>query len=240
MENSLPVAVVIPTFNERDNIPHLLKDIFSLHMPNLFAVVVDDSSPDGTGAVADELAKTYPLYVIHRQKKEGLGKAYIHAFKEILSPEFPKKPAYVIQMDADLSHNPNAIPRFLEKIEGCDVVLGSRYIKGGGIENWGRLRHLISRLGNAYATLVLDLVQRDVTSGYKCFRREVLEHLDLDVLSSVGYNFQIETTYKAFKKGYAIAEIPIVFTERRTGSSKFNVGIIIESFIRVLMLRFRK
>ena len=173
---------------------------------------------------------------MHRQKKEGLGRAYVEAFRNVLERD---NPDFIIQMDADLSHDPAAIPLMLEKIKNCDLVLGSRYIRGGKVENWAFLRKFISRFGNLYARTILGLPYLDLTGGFKCFRRKVLENIDLSSLSSTGYNFQIETTYKAHKKGYKICEIPISFTERKIGNSKFNLGIILESFWKVLLLRFR-
>jgi len=231
------VFVVIPTYNERENLPILVERIFALRVPELELVVVDDNSPDGTGTVADELAKKYPIKVLHREGKQGLGTAYVAGFTEVLS----RAPAdsRIIQMDADLSHDPSAIPALLHASETCDLVLGSRYVKDGRIEEWGTVRRLISRFGNIYARLILALPYQDLTGGFKCFRQEVLARLDLERLSSVGYNFQIETTYRVHKAGYRICEVPIVFTERSTGSSKFNVAIIVESFWRVLLLRLR-
>lgn len=234
------ITVVIPTYNEKGSLAELIQQIHRLNIENLNSIVVDDNSPDGTGEAADELASTFPTRVIHRSHKEGLGRAYVHAFTELRELPTEIQPHYIIQIDADLSHNPADIPRFLEKIKSCDVVLGSRYIRGGDIENWGTLRRFISRFGNIYASLVIGLPIRDLTSGYKCFRFEVLKELDLPSISSIGYNFQIETTYRAYKKGFRVCEIPIIFTERKTGTSKFNIGIIVESFWKVLLLRLQK
>lgn len=232
----MSIVVITPTYNEKENLGALARAVFSLGIPGLKMVVVDDNSPDGTGKLAEELSKIYPLQVIHRAQKSGLGSAYVFAFKKILHED---KPDFILQMDADLSHDSAVLPRFLEAIKNCDLVLGSRYISGGRIENWEFLRKLISRFGNLYARLILGLPYRDLTGGFKCFRREVLENMDLDSLSSVGYNFQIETTYKAHKRGYKIVEIPITFTERKLGSSKFNLKIILESFFKVLLFRLR-
>lgn len=239
------VFVVTPTYNERNNLEILSKKIFDLKISGLKLIVVDDNSPDGTGEFAEELAKIYPVKVIHREKKMGLGTAYAQAFKEIIAKNnsfgtAQDKPDYIIQMDTDLSHDSSVIPKMLEKITDCDVVLGSRYVRGGKIENWDFFRRMISRWGNIYARFILGLPYKDLTGGFKCFRREVLENIDLDSLSSVGYNFQIETTNAAHKKGYKICEIPITFTERKGGVSKFNIGIIFESFWKVLLLRFKK
>lgn len=234
----MKTTVVIPTYNELGSLEYLVSSIFSLDIPGVSAVVVDDNSPDGTGARADELALKYPITVIHRLEKCGLGTAYVEAFRSILDSK--SKPDYIIQMDADLSHNPKDIPRFLEKIKECDVVLGSRYVRGGGTENWSIVRKLISRFGCFFSRVVLGLPYRDLTGGFKCYRKDVLEKMNLDSLSSVGYNFQIETTYRAHKQGARICEIPIIFTERKTGVSKFNLAIVVESFIKVLALRFRE
>lgn len=232
------VFVAIPTYNEKENLPVLVRKIFDLKIADLKILVVDDNSPDGTGKIADELAKQYPMAVLHRQMKEGLGKAYVNAFKEILR-QFQDEPLFVVQMDADLSHDPSVIPEMLAAARSCDVVIGSRYMKGGRIENWDFFRRLVSRFGNWYAQLVLGLPYRDLTGGFKCWRKKVVESMELDSLSSVGYNFQIETTYWAYKKGYKICEIPITFTERKTGVSKFNLGIMLEAFWKVLLLRIK-
>lgn len=228
------ICVVIPTYNERENLPVLVEKIFALKIPDLHLMVIDDNSPDGTGRIADELRNKYPITVIHREQKSGLGKAYAQGFRSL-----PTDTEIVIQMDADLSHDQAVIPVMLEKIITCDVVLGSRYIEGGKIENWNFFRRMISKFGNVYARIILALPYHDLTGGFKCFRREVLSKIDLDSVSSVGYNFQIETTYAAHKKGFKICETPIIFTERKIGESKFNLWIIIESFLKVLTLRFR-
>ncbi len=229
------VYVVTPTYNEKDNLPILAERIFALKIPDLHLVIVDDNSPDGTGRIADELRQKYPITVINREKKTGLGKAYVQAFQSL-----PPEAEIVIQMDADLSHDPSVIPAMLEKIKNCDVVLGSRYIPGGKIENWDFGRQLISKFGNLYARLVLGLPYHDLTGGFKCWRKDFLKKMNLEKLSSVGYNFQIETTNLAHKLGAKICEVPITFTERKTGASKFNLGIILESFWKVFLLRFHK
>ncbi len=228
------VVVVTPTYNERETLPSLVEKIFALTISGLSVIVVDDNSPDGTGAVADALARRFPVRVIHRREKSGLGTAYRDAFSEIIRTDAD----YVIQMDADLSHDPAAIPSFLQAATSCDVVLGSRYVSGGTIKRWDLKRRLLSRWGNAYARAVLGLPYRDVTGGYKCFRTAVLKKMDIAGLSSIGYNFQIETTYRAHRAGYRICEIPITFTERAAGASKLNFRIIAESFLKVLALKF--
>ncbi len=229
------ICVVIPTYNEKENLPVLVEKIFALKIPDLHMLVVDDNSPDGTGRVADELRNKYPLTVIHRAEKSGLGKAYVQGF-ESLSPEVE----IVIQMDADLSHDPAVIPAMLEKIKNYDLVLGSRYIPGGKIENWDFFRRSISWFGNICARIVLGLPYHDLTGGFKCFRREVLKKINLSKLSSVGYNFQLETTYQAHKLDFNITEIPITFTERKTGASKFNLGIIVESALKGILMRLKE
>lgn len=231
------ILIVIPTYNERENVPLVVEAIMKLPVAGIHVFVVDDNSPDGTGNVAEELAKKYPITIFHRQKKEGLGRAYRDAFRKALTT-FPDA-TYIIQMDADLSHDPADIPRLLKAAREAYLVLGSRYISGGGIANWHWARKIVSAAGNAYTRWVLWLPYRDLTGGFKCWRREALAALDLDRISSLGYNFQIETTYQAHKKGFRIKEIPIVFTERRSGISKFNIKIILESFLNVFLMRFK-
>ncbi|MEK7641131.1 MAG: polyprenol monophosphomannose synthase [Patescibacteria group bacterium] len=232
------VYVVTPTYNEKDNLPILVERIFALKIPDLHLMVVDDNSPDGTGKVADELRQKYSaLTVIHREKKSGLGTAYVEAFKTLLHVVVPD---FIIQMDADLSHDPEVIPAMLEKIRDCDVVLGSRYIPGGKTVNWDFFRKMISRFGNIYARIILGLPYHDLTGGFKCWRKDFLKKMNLEKLSSVGYNFQIETTYLAHKLGAKICEIPITFTERKVGTSKFSLMITLEAFWKVLTLRFKK
>ena len=180
----------------------------------------------------------HPLTVIHRSEKQGLGTAYVDAFKRILAS--PDAPDFIVQMDADLSHDSAVIATMLARMGECDLVLGSRYVPGGKIENWDFFRKLVSRFGNIYARWMLWLPQRDLTGGFKCWRYHALERVDLDSLSSVGYNFQIETTYRAHKNGFRVCEIPITFVERKRGVSKFNLGIILESFWKVLLLRWTR
>lgn len=231
------IYIVIPTYNEKNNIIKLIEQIFALGIEGLNILVVDDNSPDGTGQIVEERKKINPqLDILHRLRKEGLGKAYLAGFSEALK----RGADYIFEMDADFSHDPRYIPEFLNKIKDYDLVLGSRYINGGGTKNWNLARRLISRFGNIYARLILDLPLRDLTGGFKCYRHAVLEKINLAGLSSVGYNFQIETTFKAYQAGFRIAEIPIIFTERAEGKSKFNLKIILESFWQVLLLRLKK
>lgn len=233
------VTILIPTYNEKENLGKLLEGIFLQRIANLSAIVVDDNSPDGTGKLAEEFAKKYPVKVIRRLRKMGLGTAYVDGFREVLKQNGVLGDI-LIQMDADLSHDPKIIPAMLERIKTHDLVLGSRYVAGGGIENWDFFRRMISKFGNTYAAVVLGLPYRDLTGGFKCWKCEALEKLDLDKLSSTGYNFQIETTYFAHKGRAKICEIPITFTERKFGASKFNLSIMLESFWKVLMLRFKR
>lgn len=237
-----PIFIVTPTYNERGNLEEFVKRVAGAGLSDFKIIVVDDNSPDGTGKLAEKLAEKYPLKVLHRSEKSGLGTAYVHAFKKILAGEFKNwgDPELIVQMDADLSHDPKAIPAMLAKAQNYDVILGSRYVPGGKIENWNITRRALSRFGNIYARAVLGLPYRDMTGGFKCFKRHVLENIDLDSLSSVGYNFQIETTHKAHQMGYKILEIPITFAERKTGKSKIDLTIILESLWRVLTLRFQK
>jgi len=231
------IYIIIPTYNEKDNILILIEQIFALGIEGLNILVVDDNSPDGTGQLVEERKKTDPrLSILHRLQKAGLGKAYLAGFTEALK----RGADYIFEMDADFSHDPKYIPEFLAKIKDYDLVLGSRYVSGGGVSNWNLTRRLISRFGNSYARLVLGLPLKDLTGGFKCYRRAVLEKINLADLSSVGYNFQIETTFKAYQAGFKIAEIPIIFTERVLGKSKFNLKIILESFWQVLLLRLKK
>lgn len=229
------IFLIIPTYNERGNLESLLQQIFHLGLPGLRVLVVDDHSPDGTGQLADQLAARYPgLQVLHRPGKAGLGTAYVAGFGRALA----EGADVICQMDADFSHDPAVLPRLLEAVRGgADVALGSRYVPGGRVVNWNRLRQGISRFGNWYARSVLRIPLRDLTGGFKAYRRPVLEHIDLNHLSSVGYNFQIETTARAFWRGYRVVEIPITFTERRSGASKFNLAIMREAFLKVWRLR---
>jgi len=233
----MKIYLIIPTYNEKNNIKQLIPKIFDLGIKELYILVVDDNSPDGTGDLVEQLKEQHQnLEVLHRQQKSGLGKAYVAGFEIALA----KGADLIIQMDADLSHEPKYIPDFLEAITNYDLVLGSRYIKGGGVRKWNIFRRLISRFGNIYARLVLGMPFKDLTGGFKCYRRQTIEAINFKDLSSVGYNFQIETTYKVYQSGYKIIEVPIIFTEREEGKSKFNLKIILESFWQVLALRLKK
>jgi dolichol-phosphate mannosyltransferase len=229
-----PALVCVPTYNERDNLEPIVRAILAAD-PRVDILVVDDNSPDGTGALADALAAKEPrVKVLHRENKQGLGKAYLHAFRWALDAGY----AYVLEMDADFSHDPRHLPRLLDEAEaGADLVLGSRYVEGGGTVNWGVGRKLISRGGSLYARTVLGIPVRDLTGGFKCFRRRVLETIDLTAIQSSGYAFQIELTYRALKAGFQVKEIPIVFEDRRVGQSKMSRKIFLEALGMVWKLR---
>lgn len=229
----MPRAVIcLPTYNERDNLPRVLD---ALEPFGVEVLVIDDNSPDGTGDLADELAADRDwVSVLHRERKEGLGPAYLAGFRRALSGDAE----YVLEMDADLSHDPSAVPRLLEAcVNGADVALGSRYVEGGGTENWGRGRRLVSAGGSLYARTLLGVDIRDLTGGFKCFRRAVLERIDLDAVTSKGYAFQIELTYRALRAGFRVVEVPIVFVDRTHGTSKMSRTIFLEAVARVPLLR---
>lgn len=230
-----PALVCIPTYNERENVEAICRAVLGADA-RLDVLVVDDNSPDGTGQIADALAAKEPrIQVLHREKKEGLGRAYLAAFRWALEHGYP----YVLEMDADFSHDPRYLPKLLDEAErGADLVIGSRYVQGGGTVNWGIGRQIISRGGSLYARTILGVRVRDLTAGFKCFRRKVLEALDLDGVTSSGYGFQIELTYKTLKKGFRVSEVPIVFEDRRVGHSKMNRKIFLEALWKVWKLRF--
>ena len=220
------ITIVIPTFNEAKNLEHLVEKIFSLH-PAFHIIVVDDNSPDGTGAIADALSRRYPLLrVIHRPCQAGLGSAYIEGFKSAL-----RENAYLImEMDADFSHDPCYIARLVEASKKADLVIGSRYINGVRVEGWRFRRLLLSKFANIFVSFVLVKPVWDFTAGFRCYRRTVLEAIDLDRISSDGYAFQIEMTYLAFKHGFKVIEVPIIFRERAHGYSKISRKVMREAF----------
>ena len=229
------VLVVVPTYNELMNLPHVVPAILSQD-PRLHVLVVDDNSPDGTGALADRLAEIEPrVHVLHRANKEGLGKAYIAGFRWALERDY----AVIFEMDADFSHDPDRLGDFLRAIQDADLVLGSRYAKGVNVINWPISRLLLSLGANLYARLVTGLPLTDSTGGFKAFRRQVLEAIDLDKVRSNGYAFQIEMSFLAWKKGFRLKEIPIVFTDRMEGQSKMNKRIVREAIWMVWWLRLR-
>jgi dolichol-phosphate mannosyltransferase len=231
------VVVVTPTYNERNNIDPLVETIFKLGIPELSLVVVDDASPDGTADQAARYTQQYPVRVIRRTGERGYGRACVEAFRDIMAKE---NPDYIIQMDADLSHDPAAIPALIDAIQKYDVVIGSRYVRGGAIENWELSRRLVSRFGNLYARTVLGLPYRDLTGGFRCFRRKVIDTVPFEKVGSVGYSFMIESLWYIHRLGFQVGEVPITFRERKEGVSKFNIGIMIECFWRVLKLRFQR
>jgi dolichol-phosphate mannosyltransferase len=200
-------------------------------------LVVDDNSPDGTGEIADRLAAQFEdVSVLHRERKAGLGPAYLAGFREALAGGAE----LIVGMDSDFSHDPGHLPELLAAATGSDVVLGSRYVDGGGVENWGAVRRWISRGGSTYARTMLGVGVRDLTGGFKVFRRQVLEAIDLDSITARGYAFQVETTYRAIKKGFRVVEVPIVFRDRTEGSSKMSRGIVAEAVWRVPGMRLRR
>ena len=231
--------VCVPTYNERDNVEALVRALGEVIDPSRDGVlVVDDGSPDGTGAIADRLAAELPwLDVLHRPRKEGIGKAYLAAFARALEGGAQ----LVLEMDCDFSHDPRDVPRLIATCEegGADLALGSRWVAGGGTENWGLVRRAISRGGSLYARIVLGVGIRDLTGGFKCFRRTVLETIDLDAIAARGYDFQIEGTYRAVRAGFRVVEIPIVFADRRVGESKMSGAIVLEAMRQVPILRWK-
>lgn len=231
MERTL---IIIPTYNESENLPSLCEQIHKV-LPDADVLVVDDNSPDGTGQLADTLSQQYSfIKVIHRAGKLGLGTAYLEGFRYALDHNYD----YIFEMDADFSHDPSYLPSLLgAAIEGADVVIGSRRVPGGDTENWGLGRQLISAGGSLYARTILGLSVRDLTSGFKCFRRRVLQSLDLESVKSNGYSFQIELTYRAIKHGFRVAEVPIVFVDRRAGQSKMSQKIFVEAMGMVWKMR---
>lgn len=228
--------IITPTYNEKENIPELIPEILKLKQ-GFHILIVDDNSTDGTRGIADQLAQKYPeVFVLHRESKRGLGRAYIDGFKWALDKDY----GLIFEMDADFSHQPQALPEFLEAIKNCDLVIGSRYLNGIRIVNWPLSRLVISLVANKYIRMVTGLKLRDCTTGFKCFRRKVLESIDLDKINSDGYSFQFEMNYIAQKKGFKIGEIPITFIERQAGTSKMTKKIVWEAIWRVWKLRFSK
>jgi dolichol-phosphate mannosyltransferase len=228
------VLVIVPTYNERENLPQIVAAVHE-HLPEADVLVVDDNSPDGTGAVADDLAaKDSKVHVLHRPGKQGLGTAYVAGFKWALARDYQ----FLFEMDCDFSHDPKYLPIMLARARaGADLVLGSRYVDGGGTVNWGPMRKFISRGGSLYARTILGVGVRDLTGGFKCFRRATLEKLDLDSVSAQGYGFQIEMTYRAVKHGLRVEEVPIIFVDRRVGQSKMSKKIFLEALTLVWKLR---
>ena len=227
--------IIIPTYNEMDNISRLIPDLLERY-ENLDILVVDDNSPDGTGNYVEDLSKQNPrIKIIKRSRKQGLGTAYIAGFKYAIQHEYE----YIFEMDADFSHDPKEIKNFLEAAEKYDLVLGSRYVKGVNVINWPMRRLLLSYFANKYTRFITGMPIQDATGGFKCFRRKVLEAINLDQIGSNGYAFQIEMTFKAWKKGFKVGEIPIVFVDRMKGTSKMSKKIVREAIFMVWKLRIR-
>ncbi len=233
MTGARRAVICLPTYNERDNLEGIVAAILAA-TPDVDVLVIDDSSPDGTGQLADQIAAREPrVKVLHRPGKEGLGKAYLAGFDWALARGYP----LVLEMDADFSHDPRYLPALLEAAQASDLVLGSRYVPGGGTVNWGLGRRLLSRGGSFYARSLLGLSIRDLTGGFKCFRREVLEAIDLSTVACTGYAFQIELTFRAVRRGFRVAEVPIVFADRRVGQSKMSRRIVLEAITKVWQIR---
>jgi len=224
--------VCLPTYNERENLESMLRTLGPLGVQVL---VVDDNSPDGTGEIADRLAGELDyVSVLHRERKEGLGPAYLAGFRRALADGAE----LVLELDCDFSHNPSDIPRLVAACEsGADLALGSRYVAGGGTENWGLGRRVVSWGGSFYARALLGVGIRDLTGGFKCYRRRVLETIDLDAIDSKGYAFQIETTYRTLRRGFRVVEVPINFVDRTAGHSKMSRSIFLEAVVKVPLLR---
>jgi dolichol-phosphate mannosyltransferase len=226
----------VPTFNEAESIESLVRAVRDRLPPERHVLIVDDASPDGTGEIGDRLGRELgDVSVLHRPGKLGLGPAYIAGFKEALNGGA----GLTVQMDADFSHDPDELPLLLEGVERADLAVGSRYVPGGRILDWGRGRRAISRAGSTYARWVLGLKVRDMTSGFKCWRREALEGVDLDSVGSGGYAFQVEMTYRAVRGGFEVREVPITFRDRRVGQSKMTRSIVVEAALKVPALRLR-
>jgi dolichol-phosphate mannosyltransferase len=230
-----PVWLVLPTYNEAENIADFVAAVRAVLPADGRVLIVDDNSPDGTGEIADRLAAASEgaVEVLHRPRKEGLGLAYIDGFRRVLAGEA----SLICQMDSDFSHDPADLPRLIAAAADADLAIGSRYVKGGGVREWGLVRRLISRGGSVYARTILGVHLRDLTGGFKCFRRAALEAVELDTVPAHGYAFQIETTYRVVEAGFSVREVPILFRDRRAGSSKMSRRIVLEAAWRVPMLR---
>jgi dolichol-phosphate mannosyltransferase len=229
--------LVLPTYDEASNLEPIVAAVRESLPPEARILVVDDNSPDGTGEIADRMAaESSDVSVLHRPAKEGIGPAYVAGFRHALAGGAE----LVAQMDADFSHDPADLPRLLEAAGSADLVLGSRYVAGGGVTEWGPLRRAISRGGSAYARALLGVSVRDLTGGFKVFRRRVLEAIELESISAVGYAFQVETTFRAIRAGFNVVEVPITFSDRRVGESKMSSGIVVEAALQVPAMRLRR
>ena len=228
------LVVCLPTYNERENLEAMVSALSDVLPEDGRILVIDDNSPDGTGEIADRLAAAREdVDVLHRPRKEGLGPAYLDGFRHALA----QGAELIFELDCDFSHDPADVPRLAAAAADADLVLGSRYVAGGGTRNWGLLRRVISRGGSLYAQILLGLRVRDLTGGFKCYRRGVLQAVDLDAIHSKGYAFQIETTYRAVRKGFRVVEVPIVFADREVGGSKMSRAIVLEAIWKVPALR---
>ena len=231
------VWLILPTYDEATNIEALVAEVLEVLPPSRRVLIVDDSSPDGTGEIADRIAgERDDVEVLHRPSKAGLGPAYIAGFRRALAGGAE----LVLEMDADFSHSPADLPRLLDAIHDADLVIGSRYVPGGAVTEWGALRRAISRGGSLYARGLLGVAVQDLTGGFKCFRREVLEAIDLGTIQSRGYAFQVETTYRAIRAGFRVVEVPITFRDRRVGASKMSRDIVAEAIWKVPAMRLRR
>ena len=230
-------TICLPTYNERENLEPMVRALLERLGPDDRVLVIDDNSPDGTGDLADRLAAEEPrVAVLHRPAKEGLGPAYLAGFRRALDDGAE----LVLEMDCDFSHDPDDVPRLIAAAADADLVLGSRYVEGGRVENWDLWRRFVSRAGSLYAQVLLQAHVRDLTGGFKCYRREVLERIDLNAVTARGYAFQIETTYRTLRAGFRVVEVPIAFVDREAGSSKMSRSIVLEAIWRVPALRFRR
>jgi dolichol-phosphate mannosyltransferase len=233
----MPTAVVcLPTYNERENLEPMVRALGAVLPPGGAVLIIDDNSPDGTGQIADRLAGELEwVDVLHRPEKEGLGRAYVDGFQHVLAGDVE----FVLEMDCDFSHDPADVPRLIAAVEsGADLALGSRYVPGGGTADWGLVRRAISRGASIYTRTLLMPIH-DATGGFKCFRRRVLESIELETIDAAGYVFQIETTYRALRKGFSIVEVPILFADRTAGHSKMSRAIVLEAVWKVPRLRLR-
>jgi dolichol-phosphate mannosyltransferase len=228
------LCVCLPTYNERENLEQMVDALTAVLPPDGVVLVVDDNSPDGTGQIADRLAgEREQVHVLHRARKEGLGPAYLEGFERALE----LGAELVFEMDCDFSHDPADVPRLAKAAEDADLVIGSRYVEGGGTRNWGLLRRFISRGGSLYAQVILGVPVKDLTGGFKCYRRKVLETIGLHAIHSKGYAFQIETTYRTLRAGFRVVEVPITFVDREVGGSKMSKTIVLEAVWKVPLLR---
>jgi dolichol-phosphate mannosyltransferase len=227
-------CVCLPTYNERENLEPMLRALADVLGPDDRVLVVDDRSPDGTGQLAEQLAGELPFVdVLHRERKEGLGAAYLAGFRRALA----EGAELILEMDCDFSHDPHDVTRLIDATHDADVVLGSRYVDGGAIRDWGAVRRFVSFSGSLYARILLGIPVHDLTGGFKCFRRRVLETIDLNAVDAKGYAFQIEMTYRALRAGFRVVEVPITFVDRTRGGSKMSRSIVLEAIWRVPVLR---